>query len=935
MFISLDWISDYVDLSGLDINTVASRMTLATAEVEGVETLHRFVKGVLVGQIVEAEVVKDEPEHKLTKIVVDCGGQKFNSVCGAPNCVLGMKVAFAPVGTTINGGVIKAATVAGYPSQGVCCSAKELGMSKWHEGVLEIPQSIPNGAALIDYIPETDTLIEIDNKSLTHRPDLWGHYGFAREFSAVFGRPLKALPQVDLAQYDNLPEFPVKIDDLENCPCYGCIGFEAPNIPVTPLIMQRRLHAIGQRTMGLLVDVTNYCMFDLGQPTHAFDGDCLNAVRIDTAKVDREFTTLDGQTRKILPEDLLIWNEDKPVALAGVMGGLESEIKPTTKRMLLECANFKAARIRRTSVRLDLRSDAAQRYEKSQPPMNVKVAAGRILHLLQKAGADIVVTTRWSMDGSLDDQFRYIEMPVGRFNALAGIELPHKKISEILESLGFKVQFKNMKSAEPKLRVGIPPFRARKDISIQEDIVEEVLRVFGYDNMEPVMPCVPTHALHVDAPLRTEHKARRLLAVGYGYTEVHNYCWFNEDWIDALKLENHGVTDPSLKPMEFANPSSTKHRFLRTTLMPNLLALVEKNRQFRDAFKLFEIGHIFFDCGPKTCLEKTALAGVAYQTAAAGSLEDLYRSVKGAVEDLGKIWFDKPAEFEIQKKALTSAQWIGDLRPRELAPETLNPLGTKNQSGSKATLYFQPTEKGLLELKERPNSIPKTQLRVLKTVVESKQPLTIGEITSIVKCSVRPVNELRTKGLLVGSNQQPAPQTQPVKQETVQPNSPQLEAAPFPWQQPGAWIAIKIDGKIVGSMGYIEGDLLKTVVSEGGQVVWFELCLDNVDADVFPSLECQPIPVFPGSWADFSLVWPVDAGFGKLDKILSEFTHPLLVSRSFIGCYKGKGMEPGMGSYTFRTQIGAADHTLTGEEIEQFRAAWLDFLKEKGIALRS
>jgi phenylalanyl-tRNA synthetase beta chain len=315
--------------------------------------------------------------------------------------------------------------------------------------------------------------------------------------------------------------------------------------------------------------------------------------------------------------------------------------------------------------------------------------------------------------------------------------------------------------------------------------------------------------LYVDAPLRTEHKARRLLAVGYGYTEVHNYCWFNEKWIDALKLENHGVTDPALKPMEFANPSSTEHRFLRTTLMPNLFALVEKNRQFRDAFKLFEIGHIFFDNGPKSCLEKINLAGVVYQTAAAGSLEDLYRSVKGAVEDLGKIWFSKPAEFEIQDKAL------------------------------------------------------------------------------------------------------------------------------YPWQQPGAWIAIKIDGKIVGSLGYIEGDLLKTVVSEGGQVVWFEICLDDVNADVFPSMECQPIPVFPGSWADFSLVWPVDAGFGKLDKILSEFTHPLLVSRSFIGCYKGKGMEPGMGSYTFRTQIGAADHTLTGEEIEQFRAAWLDFLKEKGIALRS
>ncbi len=801
MYISLDWISDYVDLSGLDINTVASRLTLATAEVEGVETLHRYVKGVLVGQIIEAEVIKNEPEHKLTRVVVDCGTQKFNSVCGAPNCVLGMKVAFAPIGTKLNGGVVvQQATVAELPSVGVCCSARELGLSDWHQGVLEIPENVPNGALLTDYIPENDTLIEIDNKSLTHRPDLWGHYGFAREFAAVFGRKLKPLPQVNLEQFNNLPEFPIKIDDLENCPCYGCVGFEAPKIPVTPLIMQRRLHAIGQRTMGLLVDVTNYCMFDLGQPTHAFDGDFLNSVRIDTSKTAREFTTLDSQKRKILPEDLLIWNENQPVALAGVMGGLDSEIKPTTKRMLLECANFKAARIRRTSVRLDLRSDAAQRYEKSQPQINTKVAAGRILNLLSESGAEIKVTTRWSMDGNLDDQFRFIEMPASCFDALAGIKLPHEKIEAILNSLEFTVQWLSNGS----MKIGIPPFRARKDISIPEDIVEEVLRVYGYDNIPPEMPVLPMRKLYIDAPLRNEHKARRVLAVGHGFSEAHNYCWYDENWINTLGLK----LEDGDKPMEFANPSASQFKYLRTTLVPNLLALVEKNRQYRDSFRLFEIGHTFFDTGEKSCLEKNGLAGIAYQTAAAGSLEDFYRQIKGAIEDLSSVWFEKPAEFEI------------------------------------------------------------------------------------------------------------------------------LDKSQYPWQQPGCWIGIKIDGKLVGSMGYLEGDMLSKVVSEGGQVIWFEIDLEAIQADIFPTVNFQPLPVFPGSWADFSLVWSLDAGFGALDKVLSEFTHPLLTDRSFIGCYKGKGLEPGMGSYTFRTQIGAADHTLSGEEIEDFRSAWLAFLQSKGISLR-
>lgn len=808
MFISLDWISDYVDLTGLDINKIVSRLTLGTAEVEGVETLERKVKGVLVGEIVEAEPLPPKEDgHWLTRVVVDCGSNRYKSVCGAPNCRLGMKVAFAPVGTQLNGGVeVKEAVVGGLPSEGVCCSACELALSRWHEGLFEIPADIPNGSKLADFIPEADTLIEIDNKSLTHRPDLWGHYGFAREFAALFHRELKPLPQTDLGQFDALPEFPVKIDDLENCPCYGCLAFEAPKIPVTPLVMQRRLHALGQRTMDLLVDVTNYCMHELGQPTHAFDGDFMNSVRVDTSKSNREFTTLDGQTRKILPDDLLIWNQDRPVALAGVMGGLETEIKPTTKRMLLECANFKAARIRRTSVRLDLRSEAAQRYEKSQPQVNTKVAAGRILDLLDKAGAEIKVTSRWSMDGSLDDQYRNIEMRPGQLIRLAGINLTREEIESILNSLEFTTQWK----PDGTLEVGIPPFRARKDISIPVDIVEEVLRVYGYDNIPPVMPQPPMRKLTIDAPLRTEHKARRILAAGHAFAEAHNYCWFDENWTNALKFYPMADFEAGKagKPMEFKNPSASQFKYLRTSLVPNLLALVGKNRQYRDSFRLFEVGHTFFDTGEKSCLEKNGLAGVAYQTAASGTLEDLYRSVKGAVEDLGEIWFGKKAQFEL------------------------------------------------------------------------------------------------------------------------------LDKADYPWQQPGCWIGIKIDGKLVGSMGYLEGDLLSTVVSEGGQVVWFEICLADVDSDVFPTTNFQPLPVFPGSWADFSLVWSTDAGFGALDKVLSEFSHPLLTSFEFLYCYKGKGLEPGMGSYTFRTQIGAQDHTLTGEEIDGFRAAFLGFLKEKGIALR-
>ncbi|MDR0522108.1 MAG: phenylalanine--tRNA ligase subunit beta [Planctomycetaceae bacterium] len=456
MDISLDWISDYVDLAGLDVNTITNRLTLATAEVEDTKTIRRSVKGVVIGEVKTAEKLTD----KLTFCQVDCGTKIYTTVCGAPNVRAGIKVPFAPAGTLLAGGKkIENSELAGRQSQGILCSAAELGMSDWHEIVLECPGSIKTGSPLEQFIPETDTLIEIDNKSLTHRPDLWGHYGFAREFAAVFGRELKPLPQTDLSQYDHLPAYPLKNEDRENCPCYGCIEFQTRGTVPSPLFMQRRLHALGLRSYNLLVDVTNYVNWEIAQPTHAFDADKLGGILVKTMGREAEFLTLDGQLRKVLPEDLFIWGGtaclsggnvtpsaggSRPVALAGIMGGLETEVTAGTVRILLESANFKAARIRRTSGRLDLKTDASQRYEKSQPPSNVKVGAARILKLIEEAGADLKVLSRFTMDGDLQDEMRYIEFPAGRLTQLAGIDLPQEKVRQILESLGFSVTWRTV-----------------------------------------------------------------------------------------------------------------------------------------------------------------------------------------------------------------------------------------------------------------------------------------------------------------------------------------------------------------------------------------------------------------------------------------------------------------------------------------------------------
>ncbi len=202
-------------------------------------------------------------------------------MCGAPNVRPGMKAAFAPAGVTLaNGMKIESTRVGGHSSDGVLCSAVELGMSRWHEVILECPDSLAHGAPLADFIPAEDVIVEIDNKSLTHRPDLWGHYGIARELAAIFQRPLKPLPATDLAAFDHLPAYPLSVEDFDGCPAYGCIEFHVLGAMPSPLTLQRRLHALGQRTFNLLVDVTNYVMLELAQPTHAFDGELVRAIRV-------------------------------------------------------------------------------------------------------------------------------------------------------------------------------------------------------------------------------------------------------------------------------------------------------------------------------------------------------------------------------------------------------------------------------------------------------------------------------------------------------------------------------------------------------------------------------------------------------------------------------------------------------------------------------
>ena len=324
MYISMNWIGDFVDLSGLDLEALIHRFTLSTAEVEDIYHKGDDLRDVVAGKILSME--NHPTSKKLHLLKVDAGDKIYDVVCGAPNAREGIVVPFVKEGGMVSGQEITCATIAGCESHGMCCSEKELGISDDHSGLMELPADTPIGVDMTELYAIRDTVFEVDNKSLTNRPDLWGHYGIAREFAALTGRELKPLETVSLEAYDNLP--PIQIDVQDDL-CFRYTGLKVRNIQkkVSPVDMRIRLYYCGSRGINLLADLTNYLMLEMGQPMHAFD--CAKVDQIEVKRFDKpfSFTTLDGQERQVDENTLMICCKGEPVAIAGIMGGLDHNMR--------------------------------------------------------------------------------------------------------------------------------------------------------------------------------------------------------------------------------------------------------------------------------------------------------------------------------------------------------------------------------------------------------------------------------------------------------------------------------------------------------------------------------------------------------------------------------------------------------------------------------
>ena len=668
MFLSMNWISDYVDFTGLDKLDLISKFSLSTAEVEN----EIFFKGKDINGIVCAEIksVEEHPESKkLHLLKVDIGeGELVDVVCGAPNVRVGMKTAFAKLGAQIGDITIAPRKLAGYTSNGMCCSEKEIGISDANDGIMDITDDIALGTDLKEVYDIEDIIFEVDNKSLTNRPDLWGHYGIAREFAALCGRELKPLDTADLSKYDSLEKIDLKIED-PLCQRYSSIKFGNISVHKSPVNMRIRLYYCGMRALNFLADLTNYLMLEMGQPMHAFDSRKVAKIRIKRFDKPFNFKTLDGVDREIDENTLMICNGDTPVAIAGIMGGLDSEIVEDTSTLTLESATFDAASIRKSTVRLSHRTDASMRYEKSLDPEMTVAAVARFVKLLCDIDSSAEVVS------ALTDEYAFkydkvnLKFDKAFVNKYTGIEISNEQIVKTLKSLGFGVEVNG-----DDFSVDVPSFRATKDVTIKADIIEEITRIYGYDNFEVNTATAPLHPVRADKEKSDEDRIKDILVKRYSMHELHSYVWAYYDEYKALGIEVENN-------IELINASNPNIKTIRKSIIPTQLCQIKYNTSYASDFGVFEVGRVVEGLkADGLCDERKKLAITLYSKS-----EDMEKTYFKLINVLSVITDDlKHAPLSFKKiEATHSYQHPKNLNAIYCGDVLLGEIGIVNSSVSK------------------------------------------------------------------------------------------------------------------------------------------------------------------------------------------------------------------------------------------------------------
>jgi len=637
MRISMNWIQDFVQLPvDQSPKDLSERLTLGTAEVEAVEVSGLYLSKVMVAEIT---AIEKHPQAEKLNLVSFCYGLDRTSgekkihrvVCGAPNVKVGLKVPYAPLDTELPGGfILKPKEIRGILSEGMLCSAEELQLEGDNQGLMILDDQFPVGTSLAEAfkIPG-DIVLEVDNKSLTHRPDLWGHYGMAREFAALYGyingdsgagQSLwkKRFDQEWLAQVQNrfslsdkesAGETSFKIhatEAEEGCSAFIAIHVAGVKVGPSPLWMRQRLESAGMRSVNNLVDISNYVMLELGHPMHFYDrkkikGDIL---KIHSLKSPTLFKTLDGEDRQLLAGDLVISDEEKILVLAGIMGGESAEVDENTTDLLIEVANWLPSRVRKTSTRLGLRTESSSRFEKTLDSLQCQRVLYRSLELLLEVCPKIKVISPLLSDAQVSGHdvslWRQPKINV-RLNFLRArlgkMDLSSQIVHDILQRLEFSLKSSNVMSPDGRpedveFEILIPSFRATKDVKIAEDIVEELGRVIGFDHIAPMAPQVSISPVRL-RPDQILHRGIRDFFLYHAQAfETMTYPLVSSQDLENIKwLSKSDINASSLWHM--INALSEESAYMRPTLVSSHLKAVVLNQKHREQFRFFEIGRAY------------------------------------------------------------------------------------------------------------------------------------------------------------------------------------------------------------------------------------------------------------------------------------------------------------------------------------------------------
>ncbi len=712
MKLSLNWIKDYVELpADFDLKQLAFDLTMSTVEVEGAEELARRFDGIVVGEI--KEVLPHPNADKLRICKVDIAdGEIHDIVCGGSNLEAGMSVVVACPGSYVRWHgegepvEIKNAKLRGVASFGMICASVEVGMAdlfpaaEEHEIMDLTSMKIAAGTPLAAALDLDDIILEIDNKSMTNRPDLWGHYGIAREIAALYDLPLKKFePFVP----DKVEAFPVEIEDIDRCPRYIGAKIEGVSVKPSSFKMQSRIWRVGMRPINALVDVTNYVMLALGQPTHAFDADhIIDKIIVRRASEGEKLQLLNDKELTLAADDLVIADREGAVALAGVMGGAKDSILPTTEKVILEVANFESTGVRRTALRYDNRTEASSRYEKALDPERCDLALALTMECFKEFYPDMKLTAFSDVYVKKLEK-KELDVSIDWLTRRLGKRISNEDIAKKMGEMGYEVTFNG-----DSMHVVVPTWRSTGDVSIKADIMEEVARMYGYENFEPT-PIVTSfegaiNQLEVDLV----RKIKEYLAIRCDMQEIFTYPWMSDELAFAIIGDMTGT-------LKLSTPPSPTESYIRSTLLPNLCGAVVKNERYYKDFSIFEEAQIFKDENYTSKYDEKELLPTQERHIAAAFAGDaaktteLFLRAKGAVENMSRYTHMEALSFKRETKPAWADDvvWLnifsGETKVGDLAllsKKASLACGIKNL----ATVLFEINTDALTPLKSRTNS---------------------------------------------------------------------------------------------------------------------------------------------------------------------------------------------------------------------------------------